>query len=204
MNHDKILCELEDLLSIPEFKRILVHRIEELKLLLSKDIEHYRNITGMIIPPGKKKLPGGIHFELIRVGNSLWIPSLPERPECETYEYIPQVIIDYIVDFKLEQGGIKMISGLKFPGLKGRIFNLNFEKHSGNFISGIIVEKKAKKVKDNDIDPVPPENVSFSDMESLFRYLLIYPGYYRHVIREFLLMWKPLLDSNNVRCENSS
>ena len=154
MSHDKILKELEDLLDIPEFKKILTHRIAELKLLLSDDIGHYRNITRMI-RPGKRTTPAeGVQFELVRLGDSLWIPALtdqPDQPDSNVYDFIPQIVIDYIIDFEIESGEIKMISALEFHQLKGRTFNLSFEKHREDFITGIISQRKNEEENYNNI-----------------------------------------------------
>jgi len=202
MSHDKILRELEDLLNIPEFKKTLTHRIAELKLLLSDDIGHYRNITGMI-RPGKRTNPAeGIQFELVRLGNSLWIPSLtdqPDQPDSNVFDFIPQIVIDYIIDFDIEPGEIKMISALEFPRLKGRTFNLSFEKHREHFFTGIISERKNEEEDYSKINPELVEDINFNDMELLFHYLLNFPFFYKHILNEFKLMWKPLIDSDMQR-----
>ena len=199
MSHNKILRELEDLLDIPEFRKILTHRIEELKLLLSDDIGHYRNITGMI-SPGKRMSPAeGVQFELVRLGDSLWIPALadlPDQPDSNVYDFIPQIVIDYIIDFDINPGEIKMISILEFPRLKGRTFNLSFEKHREDFITGIISERKNEEDNYSKINPELVEDINFSDMELLFHYLLNFPFFYKHILNEFKMMWKPLIDSD--------
>jgi len=197
MSNDRFLREIEDLLNIPEFKKILTHRVAELKLLLSDDIGHYRNVTGMINPGKRANSAEGMQFELIRFGNSLWIPSLPEQPdqtEETVYDFIPEPLINYITDFDIEQGEIKMISALELPELKGKSFNLSFEKPSEDFIIGIISEKRNEDEMTGNTEP--EVEVNFKDMELFFTYLLNFPFFYKHILNEFKMMWKPLIDSD--------
>lgn len=207
MDQEQLLREIKDLLIIPNFHRAIYHKVEELKIILSEDIECFSKISRTIEPERQcPRLRDGREFQLARFGDSLWIPSLQSlQPVGNIYEVIPQEIIDYIVRFDTEPGMIVMKSGVKLPGLKGRIFDLSFEKHSARRISGIIKEKKCTgKGSEDVVTPDMPgrEEMFYREMgeiaeklKILVSYLLKNNDYYRHVISEFFIRWKPLIDN---------
>lgn len=200
---EKLLREAGELLTIPNIGQSLKHKILELKLALARNIDYYQ-------PSGEAEIPKQPHFlkgtgfKITRLNKNLWIPSIPGRTEDDVYLFIPPPIVDYIIEQNLEMGVINMQSGLKFPGLKGRVFNLSFEKHTENCISGIINE-----VSDNECNFISPENLvaeidrwAFGEKQEkieviklLMYYLITFDNYYNHVAAEFFLHWKQLIDN---------
>ena len=96
-----------------------------------------------------------------------------------------------------------MQKGLKFPRLKGRVFDLSFEKQNDYCITGIIREVKKKAV-----DEISPDNLAetiemfaltskpkkVDVIKLLAFYLANFDTFYNHVTSEFFLHWKPLID----------
>jgi hypothetical protein len=207
MDHERLLLEIKDLLMIPNFNRAIYHKVEELKIILSEDIECFSKISRTIEPGSEcPRFRDGKEFQLARFGESLWIPSLRNpRPGKDIYDIIPQEVIDYIVRFDTEPGVIVMKSGVKLPGLKGRKFDLSFEKLSDRGISGVIKEKKCTGEGPEgvlDLDMPGRDEMFYREMgeiaenlKILVSYLLKNHDYYRHVISEFFIRWKPLIDN---------
>jgi hypothetical protein len=200
---EKLIREAGELLSIPNIGQSLKHKILELKLALSRNIDYYQPDREPEIPKRPHLLKGTV-FKITRLNKNLWIPSLPGHPEDDVYRSIPPPIVDYITELELETGVINMQSGLKFPGLKGRVFNLSFEKHAESSITGIISE-----VTDNECGFISPENLvteidrwAFGEKQEkieviklLLYYLITFDNYYHHVANEFFLHWKQLIDN---------
>ncbi|UCH96020.1 MAG: hypothetical protein JSV88_03995 [Candidatus Aminicenantes bacterium] len=206
MEHEKIIQDVKELLKFPNLGKALFHKIEELKLILARNLNEYL--------PMLKRSPGetdtrtnttrGINFELTRVCENLWIPSIPGKPECNPYEIIPQPLIDYIVDYQVKTGVIEMKPGLRLPEVPGEVYNLTFEKGNPKFIWGTI--RKSHDVTPDFIYPHQQANKSsFPALEEnpekseviklLLHYLLSNDDYYKHVAAEFFYRWRPIIDS---------
>lgn len=199
---EKLIEEIRDILLIPELGKALKHKILELKATISRNIEwlHPEEET----ETGKKPhSPEGTRFEITRIQGNLWIPFVPGNSCDNIYRVIPQPIVDYIVDHVGNRGTINMEKGLKFPGLKGRAFDLSFEKRNDYCIIGII-----REVKEQAVDSISPDNLAAAiEMFSLASkpqkiemikllafYLANFDDFYRHMAAEFYLHWKPLID----------
>jgi hypothetical protein len=200
---EKLLREAADLLSIPNIGQSLKHKILELKLAISKNIDYYQP-NGEPDVPKKKHFLKGTGFKITRLNTHLWIPSLPGHPKEDVYRLFPAPIVDYITEQDLETGVINMQSGLKFPGVKGRVFNLSFEKSAEDCITGFISE-----ASDNECNIISPDNLvteidrwAFGEKKEkidviklLVYYLITFDNYYNHVTAEFFLHWKQLFDN---------
>jgi hypothetical protein len=197
---DELLKEARDLLFIPNIGRALEHKILELKEAIARNIGSYQ-ITEAPKEQRRHSLKG-IGFRINRIGKNLWIPSIPENPKTDVYQVIPQPIVDYIVKTDIDTGVINMQSGLKFPALKGRVFNLSFEKHNYHFITGIINEVKADNgllSAENQAAAIDPllhgETPKKAEVIKLIVYYLAnFDPFYNHVASEFFLHWKQLID----------
>jgi len=199
---EKLIEEARAILLIPELGKALKHKILELKAAISRNIECLQ--TGEETETGEKphSLPG-TRFEITRIQGNLWIPFIPGNNCDDIYRVIPQAIVDYIVDHVGHRGMINMQKGLKFPGLRGRVFDLSFEKQSGSCITGIIHEVKKKTA-----DSISPDNLAtalelfgaagkpkkIEVIKLLAFYLANFDDFYNHVASEFYLHWKPLID----------
>ena len=204
MEHEKIIQDAKELLKFPNIGKSLFHKIEELKGILSENIEKYCPLIEKHPQRQTGHTPVGTRFELRRISEKLWIPSISENRSSNAYEVIPQPIIDYIVNHREKTGVIEMKPGLRFPDIPGQVFDLIFEKSSPKYIWGIIQKcqesisefiypnRQAVKSASQDVG----EN---SDKQEVLKLVLFYllnnREYYTHVTAEFLYHWKPLIDS---------
>jgi hypothetical protein len=198
---EELLNEARDILSVRHFGDALRHKILELKEGIARNIDPHQSTEA---PKDRRRHPrNGIDFSITRLGQNLWIPSITAKTETEVYQVIPQPIVEYIVKMDVETGVINMQSGLKFSGLKGRAFNLSFEKHNDHFITGIIEEVKA----DNDLLSAENQTAALDLLlhgqtpekteviKLIVYYLASFDIFYNHVASEFFLHWKQLIDN---------
>lgn len=204
--NNKIINQFRELLNIPTFKKVMVHKIEELKILLSEDIGHYNELRTMLdagtVPElSEENKEKRVAFQLRRMGKDLWIPILPNQRKGDTdvYQVVPEAVIDYMVEYKTEPGLIVAKPGLKLPALPGKTFDLYFERLREDFISGIIAGDRLVGEKPMPeppgMDPSSPQkDVDLKSLRRFFQYLMNHPVLYTHMINQFELVWKPLLD----------
>jgi hypothetical protein len=224
---ERLIDEIRELAEIPEFKKSLLHKINELKVLLSDDIECQREINEMLCQRksnekhethGKIGNIKGKPFHLNRIGEDTWIPTIPgisdggeDSQVCDfdIFAIIPMSIIKFITHYEGKKREPVMLPGLTLPDLKGRSFNLIFEKQSEDCFTGFIHEiessseeataKKEKAFKiANQIDSMGKREHQFKNIKQLNQYLLKNDSYYLHVISDFLTRWKPLIDSQHL------
>jgi hypothetical protein len=178
MNKQEILAVLDELLNIPQFERIMVHKIEELKLYLEDEIEHYRQLKAyfkklaygdMIVlrneEDEKEKsveinwINGGdkpeqtYHFELNQEKDNQWnVARLePSPPRAyDIYDIIPEDVIEYIVSFDTSTGKMETITGLSLPAVGGIRFDLHFTKYSLHHILGTIKTHHLEQTEDSE------------------------------------------------------
>lgn len=200
---EKLIEEARVLLLIPEIGKALKHKILELKATISKNIDFYQTEEEAEVEKKPQSLKGS-RFKITRIQESLWIPSIPGNYCNDIYQVIPQPIVDYIVDNVGNTGVIKMQNGQKFPGLKGRVFDLSFEKQNDYCITGIIHEGK-----ENGVDSIYPDNLAaamglpavngklekIEVIKILAYYLATYDDFYEHIVSLFKINWKLLIDN---------
>jgi len=202
METEKVIQDARDILKYGRLGRALYHKIEELKVMLSQQVG--RPLHDMAAQEkGKRTTMEGIEYELNLFGKNMWIPTIPENPGCNAYEFIPQDIVDFIVNCKSEIGIIKMLKGVELPGLKGRLFDLIFEKSAPGSFKGIIKEHKVdhsgflypdtrtEKGLFQGVEDTGKEET----MKLLFYYLMNDEEYFNQVSSEFYYKWKPLIDN---------
>lgn len=204
MEYEKIIQDAKELLKFPNIGKSLFHKIEELKGILSENIEKYCPLMEKH-PQGKTShTTEGTRFELRRMSEKLWVPSLPENRSSNAYEVIPQPIIDYIVNHQEKTGVIELKPGLRFPDIPGQIFDLIFEKSNPKYIWGII-QKYQENISEfiypnwQAVKSPSPDVGENSDKQEVLKLILYYllnnQDYYKHVTAEFFYHWKPLIDS---------
>ena len=203
---EKILKVTRDILLIPFCGLSLKHKILEIKEGLAVNIDYFRDPDDEDeTEPPKKQLLKGVRFEISRLGENLWVPSIPDDPECKVHDIIPDAIVQHITEMEISEGLIHMESGLRFHGLKGRVFNLSFEKHNRFFYSGVI-----KEITANNNNISSPENLSerieilakgenkadkIEVIKMLIYHLVNSDTFFNHVASEYFLHWKPLFDN---------
>lgn len=198
-----LIDEIKDLVEIPEVERIIRHRVEELKYLLSKSIHLYRDIEDSLLELKPPKHPGRMHlcgqiFELTLIGKKTWIPSIPyPSSDYDIYGLIPQEVIDFIVKYKAQIGMLILLPGITVPGLEERKFDLSFEKINHKRFTGIIHEHGGAKkiIKIENPGGKVDDQEKYRKIKELNRYLLRSDDYFLHVTSEFQCRWKQLIDS---------
>ena len=167
--------ELSELINIPEFERIVYHKIEELKFVLADKINMYRNLKHNF----KKTAYGHMHifeneapeptqvyrFEIHEIEGNGWHlskiePTPPEGADIE--DILPRSIIKHIIGYETNHEKIYRYVGrgdTKSNGDSpdngndnGDSFTVEFSKFSSNHILGTIrkadpQEEKGSAVK---------------------------------------------------------
>lgn len=198
-----LIEEIKDLMEIPEVERIIRHRVEELKYILSESIYLYRDIEDSLLELKPPKHPGKMHlcgqiFELTLIGKKTWIASIPyPLKDFDIYGTIPQEVIDFIVKYKTQIGMPILLPGATVPGLEERKFDLSFEKINNKRFTGIIYEHGGAKkiVKIENPGSKVDSREKYRKIKELNRYLIKSEDYFLHVTSEFQCRWKQLIDS---------
>lgn len=173
-------------LPLPELKRSLFHKAEELKHEYGHQLKKYRAIETMI-DPDKKENTGEhvkeIRFELLKKKSGWKVKPVG----------LPIEVVNHITTMKISPGIIKM---QKFK-LPGRNIDLSFEKIDRDFIIGSLKEKiKEKTAKDKNSAPEQSRKTGdkTGDIKTLLTYLLNNEFLYNVINDDFLEKWKPLID----------
>jgi hypothetical protein len=209
-----LIEEIRELSSIPEFKKSILHKVNELKALLREDIEVQQKIDAML--RDKKSYERhdfkGHLFHLNRVGKDTWLPTIPGIAEisdqsnhCNIFEIIPRSIINFITHYRTKVGVAVMLPGQIFPDLEDRKFDLIFEKQNEDWFTGIIKETASGAAKNgrilknsNHSNIMETKEHALKNIKQLNHYLLKNDDFYHHVISDFLTRWKPLIDSQHL------
>lgn len=162
--------ELSELINIPEFERIVYHKVEELKFVLADKINMYRNLKHNF----KKTAYGHMHifenespepvqvyrFELHEIEGNGWHLSKIEPPPPEGIDIedvLPKRIIRHIIGYQTNHEKIYRYVGRgeTAPELESSdhsedhsdIFTVEFSKFSSNHILGTIRRADAQEAK---------------------------------------------------------
>jgi hypothetical protein len=218
MEKQKLMDELDELLNIPQFERIIYHKVEELKTFLRDEISLYQSLKKDFRKAAYGDMQvwdGGEHpriqtqtyrFQLDRDDENRWVPTDIEPhlpPGYDVYDIIPMEIIDHISGFKPNPTKIETVNQLVLPQLKGRAFNLRFAVYSDFHAMGTITE--IKKPRERTVSDEEGDNlVDISDYykkdalelnyKELMYYMEKFPAFKEHVFSEFFMRWKPLID----------
>jgi hypothetical protein len=199
MDKKRMIKELTDLLEIPFIKEIIFHKLEELKEIISADPTHYLNGLKDAVPKENTKAPlfgNKLEFELILFGETVWIPWISDS-DCNAYEYIPEYVIDFIVDTKTDLCTPHMWNNITFGE---RTFDLTFTKDSEIHFSGSIVEKngKVQNIKRVNISRNNRFNDRANIIKTLIQYMFENETFFNHVVHDFLYKWKPFIDKKRI------
>lgn len=211
--------ELIELINIPQFERIIFHKIEELKFLLKDEIALYKSLreTFQVRTHGNMKVceddgkerTQTYRFELNLDEDGEWVPtgiSPSPPPSCHVFDIVPKEVIHYISKFKPDPGKIEKIKEFSSAKLEGKIFELTFTRYSHRHALGTICELKEKipiqpcDDPDNIIDindsyKKEPEGGNYKE---LVFYMEKFPKFKAHIFSEFFLKWKPLIDNQMI------
>lgn len=220
------LEELLELLNIPEFERIIYHKVEELKCVMDDKIQLYRNLKNnfrktafgnlqIFENRNPQRLPT-YRFELNRTARGRWIPTLIEPPppfKSNVETILPPEAIKFMIRFRTDPETIRRhIGNFQTPGGK-RSFHLEFSKYSDDHVLGTIrpnqpdvqdgeakAEEKKKVVKVNfhhKEKEIKMQSDSQSDYLELIRYMQACPQIGEEILNYFNSIQKPMLDIQN-------
>ncbi len=209
------MAELEDLLHVPQFERILHHKVEELKLYLHDEISLYRDLRkqfrkstyGKLTVAGEEKSTGPqvyrFHLEQMQPGEWSVMELEPTVfADIGTYGIIPREIIKHISHYPPNPVKIEELSNFVHPYLEGRFFNICFARYSDAHIFGTIseLEGSAGPAAEDSVPGVVDIEDAYAaadpgtNMHELSVYMKKYPQLREHLLAEFYLKWKPLLE----------
>lgn len=228
MKKQVILEQLNELLNIPQFERIVFHKMEELKLYFKDEIKRYRDLKEYFKKAayGQMEILGAnmemeekiqvYHFELYSPMHGSWLatslePSPP--PGYEIYDIIPEKIVAYIGNYVTSLGKIEKLEKFSLPTLKEKVFDLSFAKYSEWHALGTIRSHKIS-TGDSTADEKPDhmteiynynkKDTEKKDYKELFYYMQKYPPLRRYFFTEFHMKVKPLILGNLVEITSSS
>lgn len=213
MTNGELLEELKDLLQVPEFEKAIYHKVQELKTVLREEIVQYARISVVMNPQMKQyiyehKKENPLHFELVRCGKGTWINRFlkthpPRKPGGAISDFFTKERIQFIVNYDIQPGLFCLKHGFSIPGAEGRVFDLGFVKHTEQYYTGVITERRKKKMVTKLVSP-DNKSVRISDLKisdrtgvakAIAYYLIANDVYYNHVAADFLGAWGPLLDN---------
>ncbi|MCU0287021.1 MAG: hypothetical protein MUF15_11560 [Acidobacteria bacterium] len=191
----RLIADIQALFELnrPYIERSLFHKVQELKFIISSDIN--QSDKGKTLnrqtSPKKNSLSKVIDFELYKIV-SIWIPIIPDMVDINPYMVLPLPLIDYIVE-SAEAG----IAALKKPvQVKNQPpVKVSFQQESHHLIKGTIekIENKSNP-RNNQVELIESKS-NKDDLQTLLEYLLSNEAFSDYMTREFFLKWKPLIDA---------
>lgn len=233
MAKQEILDELNELLNIPQFERIIYHKVEELKLYLKDEIDLYRTLKNnfkksaygdLQVWEGERQEdipPRSYHFELNLTENGRWmIGNLepPPPPGYDAYDIVPEEVIAHLVSTGINPDRIEILRGFALEAFKDRTFDLRFTRYSEHHLLGT-VQIHAVPVQDQpesgEEDSVPDQLTEIynyqqnssddeSNFKELFYYMQKYPALKTYFFTELHMKMKPLIIGKLVEITSSS
>jgi len=228
MGKQEILDQLQELLNVPQIERILHHKVEELKLNLSDEISHYREVKEVF-----KKSAYGVmkvceweeeedksqvyHFEMNALDSGEWQvtglePSPP--PGYSFQDIVPEEIVRYVSAFETAPGKVESKRGFRVSGLQGLTFDLMFTKYSNQHILGTIqstrlpisheVEEREQETQEEIYDY---DSLTFGDESNIHEmvyYLQKYPDLKAYFLTQLHMKMKPLIMKDMVNFTSTS
>jgi hypothetical protein len=175
---EELLKELEILMMIPNFKRSIYHKIEEIKDIMREDIDRFNEILTMLDEIEPIDLTWERKFTIEKRGGK-WFPSIPG---------IPEKIIDFIVNHNPKPGVITMLKNEEIDGIR---YTINFEK-TGKGIINVLSLRGDRHEERKKVPPLNPEMMVY--VKLLFQYIFNNEYLCKSIISEFLTRWKPMVD----------
>jgi hypothetical protein len=214
--------ELTELLNIPEFERIVYHKVEELKCVMSDRIDYYINLKNNF----KKTAYGNLQifenesfegrrvyrFELSKSEEGRWIPTVvePDLPAgCNVYDVIPPAVIKFVACFKTESNRIRKHKGSFQTTTGKRQFSIEFTKYSDFHILGTIMESTEEFVavsRDRQnvvkLDFPSQKSDTGNNFEELMHYMQTRPKIGEQMLNYFNYIIKPVEDGGNAKADS--
>ncbi len=219
MEEQKLLDDITEFLIIPQFERILYHKVQEMKIFLKDEIAFYRNLRKKFRDEayGKMEVYNSAEQESVKKERSYlfqldleednkWAlsniePSLP--PGCNRDQLLPRAIIQYITSFRTAPAKIEEFNDFSLSSLKGRRFDFKFAKYSDSHILGTIsnvnfesIHKASEPGENNlvDINEHFEKETTERKYREMTDYMKTHSEFEEHMLAEFYMKWKPLID----------
>lgn len=221
MDKQDIIDEFSELLNIPQFQSIILHKISELKLLLQDEIMLYMDIREKfhrssrenlrICDDDGKERGQTYRFELNLDEQGQWNASCID-PKPPTYmganDVVPPEVITHMSSYKPDPGTIHRLKEFETRAAGGRTFELSFTRYSHHHLLGTVCEIKTRPetpflagsgtgniIDINDSYKNAPE---YGNYKELIFYMEKFPKFKAHIFSEFFLKWKLLIDNQIV------
>jgi hypothetical protein len=206
IDKEKAVEDFKNFMELPILGKALYMKMRQYKDLISANIEEFSNIVELrnLVKKNIKEWPKSSNdheFEIVNV-NGIWIPVLPGDNDIEASRMIPEKLVSYIVKEagEMDSGIILRKNNLTLTGIKGRVFNLWFEKLRDDYIYGIIKTTIAKAEPNYIIDVDDTiikelKNIDYDKMFEIFR-LMFEKGEFREEIFKIYNVWKNVLEEN--------
>lgn len=220
MEKQEILNEFSELLNIPQFQHIIIHKISELKLMLHDEIVLYRDVRERFHRKSRENLriceddgfdrDQTYRFELNLGEDGHWIASGfdPTPPSyMEANDVVPQEVVDYLSSFKPDPAKIHRLKEFTVPELGQRAYEISFTRYSHHHVLGTICQIKSNPelpflsgsgniIDINDSYKNAPE---YGNYKELIFYMEKFPKFKAHIFSEFFLKWKHLIDNQIIQ-----
>ena len=188
----ELMNDFKVLINIPQTRRILFHKIEELKLQYKQNVNNVKAIKGMADNSLKKRESRTFEFS-IEFYDQQWHPTLADCRNHNPFTFIEMEVFKYIQN-KAELHLIQMEKGLNFPGNK-RLFDLAYEKIDDGLIMGKITVNYPEESALLDVNISTEETNAFN---LLLHHMIESPTIKKHIFDELIFKCIPLLESEPV------
>jgi hypothetical protein len=191
-----LIKEITVLVDISEnLARSFHHKVLELKERYRDEIDRYNQIVGMI-----EGQPLKINFEMTNK-NGTWAVSIPGNPDFDN-RIIPNEIVTRITNNALNPDIIQMVKD--FETSDKRKFDFSFERHTKDYITGLITENEIQNEDEKEIPIEQARNTDTKtgDLKTFNTYLLNNEIFCHWMMSEFFEKWKPLIDNDCVTKTN--
>jgi hypothetical protein len=183
--------EFDKLINVPSLRRVLYHKMEELKAMHQPAIDTVNNIIEMA--DYSLKVKKSYDFTL-DISNGLLHPVITNCRNKNPYTVIEKAVFQHIKDNASDI--IKMENGLKFPGDNNKTIDIIYGKENDepNLIKGQITIKYENAAQFG-VDITTEE---ISGIHQLLRVMIEYPAIREYFLSELKLKCIPLVNSASI------
>ena len=207
IDKENAIEDFKNLIELPILGKALYFKMMEYKDAIAANIEEFKDIVELrnLVKKNTETWPktsNDLKFEIVKIRGTLWVPVITGKKDCEPSKIIPGKLVDYILQMAGEMGPgyIKRDSNLIVPGIKGKVFDIWFEKLRDDYIHGVIkstlFESKISYAVDIEKEFQDLKNIDFDEMYAIFRLMFESADFMKQIIKEYRC-WKNLIDSGS-------
>ena len=170
IDKEQLKHDFEELLTVPQLKQALYHRVKEMKMYNQNLLDKLNLIKSKINTKPVKPFKGenGQPFQLYRIKKK-WVPSVDGIDDRIPYDVIPEAIINQIVKDNIGPGEIRMKRTIESEGTKASV---SYEKIEDTVFSGILYETVKEESPTPTVDYHQMDNERLQKIEEIIDYLL--------------------------------